>query len=279
MRLLALFVLMMLACPIARAGDADSGAEARAVFAVRCVQCHGADLTKPKGKFGYVLDLKRVAANPKLVVPFDPAGSKLWEDVEQNEMPPDGARAGPLSDVEKQAVRAWIEAGAPRPLIATTEPVSTLGPAQAGDQSHWTRPARFLGKLHVPMVHFPIALLAAAAAGDFWFAWRKHTGIHPAVRFSIFLGAAGAVVGAGLGWIHAPYSGLGAANRTLLLHRWAGTLTAALAVLTFVAARRDSKSDRRGRAFVALLILTALAVSITGHLGGTLVYGDDYYQF
>ena len=129
------------------------------------------------------------------------------------------------------------------------------------------------------MVHFPIALLAAAAAGDFWFAWRKHTGIHPAVRFSIFLGAAGAVVGAGLGWIHAPYTGLGAANRTLLLHRWAGTLTAAFAVLTFVAAQRDSKSDRRGRAFIALLILTALAVSITGHLGGSLVYGDDYYQF
>ena len=39
------------------------------LFAVKCIECHGADLERPRGKFGYVLDLARVAANPKMVLP------------------------------------------------------------------------------------------------------------------------------------------------------------------------------------------------------------------
>src|SRR5262245_43968270 len=53
-------------------GRRDLGAEVRAVFAAKCASCHGAHLAKPRGKFGYVLDLARVAANPKFVVPSQP---------------------------------------------------------------------------------------------------------------------------------------------------------------------------------------------------------------
>src|SRR5579864_1425430 len=81
------------------------GSDARAIFAVKCIQCHGSTLSHPKGKFGYVLDLRQVARNPDLVVPFNPAESKLWQQIEDDDMPPEGAKAGPLSDPEKAVIR------------------------------------------------------------------------------------------------------------------------------------------------------------------------------
>ena len=96
---------------------ADLGSAVREIFAVKCVQCHSASLPRPKGKFGYVLDLPRIAANPRLVVPSDAAHSKLWQKIEEGDMPPDDAKAGPLSDAQKLTIRAWIEAGAPAPAL------------------------------------------------------------------------------------------------------------------------------------------------------------------
>jgi mono/diheme cytochrome c family protein len=83
------------------------------LFAAKCAPCHGADLPKPKGKFGYVLDLERVRTNPKLVVPSRPNESKLWMLIRDNEMPPEGDPVGPLTAEEKRQVRDWISAGAP----------------------------------------------------------------------------------------------------------------------------------------------------------------------
>src|SRR4029077_5516494 len=76
-------------------GD-DLGAGARAVFASKCVGCHGPDLSKPKGRFGYVLDLRRVAGNPELVIPFRPDESELWVLIQRGEMPPEDSPSGPL---------------------------------------------------------------------------------------------------------------------------------------------------------------------------------------
>src|SRR5262249_23562337 len=66
----------------------DLASEVRDVFAAKCAGCHGSDLAKPKGRFGYVLDLARVASNPEMVVPFRPSESELWELVQHGEMPP-----------------------------------------------------------------------------------------------------------------------------------------------------------------------------------------------
>src|SRR5262249_37890097 len=62
---------------LAQADTADKaanlGSEVRGIFSAKCSQCHGPNLVKPKGKFGYVQDLERMAANPKILVPFKPA--------------------------------------------------------------------------------------------------------------------------------------------------------------------------------------------------------------
>jgi mono/diheme cytochrome c family protein len=88
-------------------------AAVRAVFAAKCAACHGAGLAKPRGGFGYVLDLRRVAGNPQLVIPGKPDESELWMLLGNGEMPPPDAPKGPLNDNEKEVVRNWIAAGAP----------------------------------------------------------------------------------------------------------------------------------------------------------------------
>jgi len=197
MKLPYVLLAALLACSGARAEETDPGAQALQVFSVRCTQCHGSQVAKPKGKFGYVTDLRRVAANPKLVVPFDPSASKLWQHIEHRDMPPDGATAGPLSEPEQAIVRAWIATGAPKPIHPTTQPEAfSAARGATAEPSFLSRSLRELGKFHVPIIHFPIALLIAAAVGDLWFAWRKRAGIHEVVRFCIAMGAAAAVVAA-----------------------------------------------------------------------------------
>ncbi len=84
----------------------------RGIFQAKCAGCHGPDLPRPWGRFGYVLDLKRLAADPEMVIPGRPTESELWALVEHDEMPPPDAPRGPLTPSEKEAVRAWIEIGA-----------------------------------------------------------------------------------------------------------------------------------------------------------------------
>jgi hypothetical protein len=90
-----------------------SASVVRNIFSTKCVECHGSDLPRPKGRFGYVLDLERLAGNAHLVVPFKPDESKLWQFIRHEEMPPEYARAGSLTKEEKVIIRMWIESGCP----------------------------------------------------------------------------------------------------------------------------------------------------------------------
>src|SRR6516162_8023132 len=153
----------------------DLASPVRAGFSARCAECHGADLRRPRGHFGYVLDLGRVAGNPKLVLPFSPEGSKLWTLLRDGDMPPEDSPGGPLSAAEKEAVRSWIAAGAPTaPAPPTAGPPSPTAAAPEGrtsgpgETASGKRALRWLGKLHIPLIHFPVALLLAAALGELW---------------------------------------------------------------------------------------------------------------
>src|SRR5262245_43076916 len=101
MRCATLTVLWVLATS-GPAPAGDTAAEVRAVFSAKCTACHGPALAKPKGRFGYVLDLARVAGNREMVVPGAPDESELWGLVRRGEMPPDDSPAGPLSPDQKE---------------------------------------------------------------------------------------------------------------------------------------------------------------------------------
>jgi uncharacterized membrane protein len=256
-------------------GESDLAARVQALFAARCAECHGPALRQPLGRFGYVLDLKRVAENPRLVKPFDPEASKLWILIRNDEMPEDGE---PLTAKEKEVVRTWIATGAPAGATQAAPPVATPAAPPAG-RSLLQRFFGWVGRFHILVIHFPIALLFAAALGEFWCFWRKTDSLEPAVRFCVQLGAGGAVLAVALGWLHAVVGGFGASSPgTLALHGWLGTAAsvwaAAVAGLTVWDAGR-----RRRWLFRVALWAGAVLIAATAHLGGTLVHGDGFFDF
>jgi uncharacterized membrane protein len=257
--------------PPAAFGPPDAGDRAAGVFAAKCVECHSADLPHPKGKFGYVLDLPRVAANPKLLVPHHPEKSKLWKLIADGDMPPDNARAGPLTGREMTAVREWIEAGAPPAQHASGPREQQRPPSFAIRLSEW------LARFHVVVVHFPIALLLAAALAEAAIMLRRATELASSARFCVRLGAAGAVAAAALGWARAGFGAYrGDGGVTLALHRWVGIAACLCAV---VAAVLSFQRRPTGRLFRATLFGSAALVGLAGHLGGLTVYGDAYFRW
>jgi uncharacterized membrane protein len=249
--------------------------EVRDVFQAKCTRCHSDKLAKPKGDFGYVLDLRRLGADHELIVPMDPGRSKFWKLIESGKMPPKSSKDGQLSDPQKALVRWWIELGAP-----PDEPSTAGAPSRPYSSATGIgmRAVEWIGRFHVLVIHFPIALLLAAALAEAWWMWTGRFGLSPAVRYCVLLGALGALVAAGLGWLRAPYSGY-AGNQMLFLHRWAGTAAAAVAITAALAYEYDAARQHRTRFSRATLFVSALLVGLSGHLGGSLVYGTSYFQW
>lgn len=267
--------------------EQELAAPVRALFAAKCAECHGDHVRRPKGSFGHVTDLKRLAANPKLVVPFRPDQSRLWRMLRDNEMPPEGSRAARLTPRQKEAVRAWIAAGAlPAPPGHDSPAPGLDAPSAAGEAAALPGPSLlphllgWLGRFHVLLVHFPIALLIVAAVGEGWSWWLGLRTPTPAVRFCVLLGAAGAVAGAVLGWLEATFGGYAEASSGVLdLHRWVGTTTAVVAIGLALLSEADARRGARSPLCRSTLFLAAFLVSAAGHLGGTLVHGTGHFDW
>jgi mono/diheme cytochrome c family protein len=276
LRAVASLGLMLFAATAAEPADLPS--RVSAVFAAKCGDCHGPDVAKPKGHFGYVTDLGRVAANPEVVVPGKPEESKLWELVDAGKMPPRSARAGPLSAVEKSLIHDWIANGAP---AATKSPDAESAAPPAPPPPPWpTRLLAWVGKQHVRLVHYPIALLTLAALAEVWLAIRRRREPWPPVRFGVLAGAATALITAGLGWLFADVAGYGQAEPQLLLrHRVLGTAAAAWCLGVAVLSERDARRGARGWAFRLALWAGAALVGAAAHYGGIMVYGGDFFAW
>jgi uncharacterized membrane protein len=275
-RVLTIGVCFAATAMSAEAGERDLASEVRAVFSAKCTGCHGPNLAKPKGRFGYVLDLKRVAGNREMVVPSFPEESELWELVRRGEMPPEESPTGPLSNVEKETIHAWIAAGAPAdPIVSAAANPPEANPATSSPSPE-KRILRFLGPFHLVVLHFPIALLIAAAVAEFRGAALGSRTLTSAVRYCVLLGAASAVATASLGWIHAANGHGAGATQLLGLHRWIGTAAAAWAVGTALVSEWDERRGVRSVWFRVWLFVGALLVAVEGHIGGMLVHGDDF---
>ncbi len=261
----------------------DVGTRVLGIFAAKCAGCHGPDLAKPKGRFGYVLDLRRIAANPELVVPSRPTESELWELVRRDEMPPADAPHGALTSAQKEVIRAWIAAGAPdaSPLAQISSPVAGSEPTtEAPSQmTPADRVFRLLGKFHLLLLHFPIALVLAAGVGELWSTWRRSSLPSESVRFCLCLGALIAIPTAGMGWLFAAAGNGVGSPQILSAHRWLGTTVAVWLVITAACVESDTRNGVR-RPWTRLMVATGiLLTALTAHLGGLLSRGEDFFGY
>jgi plastocyanin len=164
--------------------------------------------------------------------------------------------------------------------------------AMARDREHDTEKAggwpsglvgeiiRWLGKFHPAAANFPIALLVAAAVGEVLLAATGRPAFDAASRFCLWFGALAAVLTGTLGWF---LGGFRTADPSWVLttHRWLGTSTDVLAVVTLLvgeASRRPGRQRAR-RWFGVLLVVVALMVLAAGFFGGALLYGIRHYDW
>jgi uncharacterized membrane protein len=268
------FVILCVLGLSSAVSGADSASEVRAVFSAKCARCHGPQLEKPRAGFGHILDLRRLAADPKKIVPFKPDESDLWQQVNNDEMPPPDSPTGALTADQKQTIHKWIAEGAP----PDREKEPSLAEAhEAPAIPFFRRALSWLGKFHLLVLHFPIALMIAALTGEFW-SWWKGTRIPaPEVRYCLALAATSAVSTMVLGWCFA----LGKSNTTglLSLHRWLGTLAAGFAIALVVSSEVDVRRGLRNRTTQVLLLVGVLLVSLTAHFGGLMVHGSDFFDW
>jgi hypothetical protein len=80
------------------------------IFQNNCVNCHGGGNPRAGLDLSSYASVMAGSSNGAVIVPGDPAGSKLIQYVQTGRMPKGG---GPLPAGEIQTLTNWVQAGAP----------------------------------------------------------------------------------------------------------------------------------------------------------------------
>src|SRR4051794_24972985 len=122
---LVLLLLGLLSHPRpARAGDPPRFGDAISPLSKeRCVKCHGPAKAEAKLDLSTAASVARGGKGGPIVVPHQVDDSPLWDRIDADEMPP----KQPLTEGEKQTIKAWILAGAP----------GLPGPSAKAEAEHW----------------------------------------------------------------------------------------------------------------------------------------------
>ncbi|MCL4217906.1 MAG: hypothetical protein KJ052_12985, partial [Candidatus Hydrogenedentes bacterium] len=138
-------------------------------------------------------------------------------------------------------------------------------------------------KFHPLAVHFPIAIILAAALAEMLNLRLKRPIFSLSARYLVILGALSALGTAGLGWAAGAYAHFpGELAATLVWHRWLGTAAAATAVLAGIFSglrSRYQNSAAMCRLYLVSLFASAALVGLAGHLGAMLVYGWQHFTW
>src|SRR5688572_18045077 len=137
-----------------------------------------------------------------------------------------------------------------------------------------------MGRMHVLVVHFPIALLLVAGMIELWRTIRRSPTHSPTAVACLILGALGGMVSVALGYVHQGFGNYsGEQLATLRRHEWLGYITIGIAIaclLPLVVHRGKEERRTSLRVYRYGAILCAALVAVTGHFGGTLTHGPGY---
>ena len=251
-----------------------------------CFECHSDRKQKARLRLDSRQAMLSGGKSGPAVIPGDASRSLLMVAVHYDDpdtqMPPDG----PLPATQVVQLAQWIAAGAPwgdsqpaigtQPATASAIATQAFRPAPAMDAPPPTahRPP-LIGRIHPLVVHFPICCLLLAVLAEFLYLtlgprW------DPAVRFLVYIGTCGAVVAVTTGSFFADQGTMfHRADLVLTRHEVVGWITMLLA-LTASGCLLMSDRPRMRLAFRLLMLMTAASAGLTGHLGGTMVYGEHF---
>ena len=255
------------------------------IFVQHCYECHGNG--KHKGGLSMVSLYEFLEGGNEgvVLVPGDTFKSTLipairWEahDEELN-MPPKGK----MSDAEIATVVRWVEMGAPWPVAGsgekTAQAPATTQVATTTPTPEPTAPAKppLLGRLHPVVVHFPIACLVLAVLSEMLVIFRSPLppprspvpDFRPTTTLLVLIGTPGAAVAVLSGTFLAQEETPAIERHELL--GWI-TLVGALGCSGLLWLRQRLPLR-------VALVITAVLVALTGHLGGELVYGAGWFRF
>jgi mono/diheme cytochrome c family protein/uncharacterized membrane protein len=152
--------------------------------------------------------------------------------------------------------------------------------------SNETRPPRaflerfvmWLAKFHPVVVHFPFALLAAAAGAELLRWTTGKSDFYLVSRFCIWIATIAALMAATLGWF-AGTMPLHDDTWVMYIHRWLGTSTFACSAVTVALCELSRRSDHLALqvGFRLALLFTAGLTLFTGFLGGAVSFGLSHY--
>jgi uncharacterized membrane protein len=138
----------------------------------------------------------------------------------------------------------------------------------------------WLGRFQAAAVHFPIALLLAAALAELLRIVTGKSSFDDVSSYCIWLATAMAIVAALLGWLRGGFR-FTDPSWIMSTHRWLGTCSVACAgflVLLYQQSRVTSRCRAR-TGFRITLLLTSVLVLLTGFFGGAVVFGLDHYAW
>lgn len=135
----------------------------------------------------------------------------------------------------------------------------------------------WIGKFHIVIIHFPIALIVLAASCALYHKKWPRPHLQAMALLCTHIAMLSAVVATALGWATWTQAAYPGSETILLFHQYLGTATALICIVASIAAGRSLEQARHPRIWFYTIILGAILVSITGHFGGALVYGSDYF--
>jgi len=164
--------------------------------------------------------------------------------------------------------------------VETIEEIEEVAPVNVNTEDGVPGALRLVGRIHPLLVHFPIAwmlllLLVDALAFGFNREALRTVGL-PLLGITLvsFLPALAT------GLLNAGHKD--PATTHMLLHRNAAFAATGLAALAFGVRWSRRSTGLRGKALAAYFALVALSVAVlsfAGHLGGKMVFGEEYLPF
>jgi mono/diheme cytochrome c family protein/uncharacterized membrane protein len=251
----------------------------RELFRRHCVKCHGDDGTgsAARGQLPAVPNFTEASWQARrsdaqlLASILDGKGPKMppWRDK--------------IREEETRGLVAYVRAFSATPGGSEEQEQEAPPPTEAEAaplRSSFEKLIGWLGKFHPAAVHFPIALLTAAAVAELLRMVTGRPALDAVVRYCLWFATLTAVVAGTLGWFLGEFR-LTDASWVLTTHRWLGTATVACAGLVLLLSQVSRRPDRRRTRIgfrVTLLVVAVLAL-VTGFFGGAVVYGLDHYAW